>query len=151
MRTTLRFTSVVAGVAALILLAAIILSGKDWLSTSPGVNQRIAVHTSAPAPRPGAPTPLAIASAPQAAAPAPHPGAWSGPDMAPAATVSTPQPAAAVHAVVGQASGGRAALSMARADEERADHSAGHRRSGHGHDVGGDRRTPGRGGGDEER
>jgi hypothetical protein len=148
LRTTLRFTSVVAGVAALVLLAAVILSGNDWLSTSPGVKRHIAVQTSLPAPQ-------ASASAPQASAPTPQPGADSGPAAAPPAPAAAPRPAAVVvPATVGQASTGRAAVTMAHVDEEHTHQPAGGRRGDRGdrgHDEGRDRHTGGRDRGDRER
>jgi hypothetical protein len=158
LRTTLRFTSVVAGVAALVLLAAVILSGNDWLSTSPGVKRQIAVQTSVPAPRASAPAPQASGSAPQAGAPTSQPNAGSGPATAPPARAAAPRPAAVVvPATVGQASTGRAAAIMVHVDGEHAHQPAGDRRGDRGdrgdrgHDGGRDRHTGGRHGGDRER
>src|SRR5690349_13734185 len=117
MRTTLRFTSVVAGVAALVLLAAIILSAQDWLSTSPSVNKQVAVHTSAPTPRARPPIMQASPTTPPVAAPTPP--------VALAATVSTPRPTVALgHPAVVQASIGRPAVKIAQIDEKHADHLA---------------------------
>jgi len=79
MRTTLRFTSVVAGVALLFLWAAVILWGMDWLSTSRAVSKRIAVQTTAAAPQAILPTPRAVAAAPQPAAPPSRPVADAAP------------------------------------------------------------------------
>jgi hypothetical protein len=158
MRTTLRFTSVVAGVALLFLWAAVILWGMDWLSMSQGVNRRIAVQARGAAPQAAAAAPPAAVSAPRASAPAPEPGAGSGPPMVPAAAVSAPRPAATrpaapVHAIVAPASTSRAALSLslaARVGEE-ADQPHGDRRAGRGHDAGDGRHSEGRGGGDRDR
>ncbi len=120
MRTTLRFTSVVGGVAALVLLAAIILSATDWLSTPPAANQRTAGQASVP-------SPLATAPAPQASAPAPQPGAGAGPARAPAATVSTlrPAPAAVVVQAVVSAPQAREEPAGQLADDARADRGRG--------------------------
>jgi hypothetical protein len=65
--TTLRFASVVGGVGGLVLLAVIILSANDWLSSPPGDNHRIAVHVSAPPP--ARPVPLAATTNAPAARP----------------------------------------------------------------------------------
>jgi len=141
MRTTLRFTSVVGGVAALILLAAVILSAQDWLSTSPRASQRIAVHTSAPRALP------TTASAPPTA-PAPQPTDVAPPPVAPAVAVATPPPTAAVvQAASVQAPAGRPAVSMAQVAGKHDDH----RSSGGHHDHGGDGQQGGDGGGDRQR
>jgi hypothetical protein len=135
-RTTLRFTSLVAGLAGLVVLAAIILSANDWLSTPPGVNERIAIRTSAPAPQSSAPVPQAPASAPQPAAPEPQP-------------VSAPQPIAAVVAPPQVAP---AAVSVRQLDEQQAVRQAGHhhdRGENGGHDGGG--RHGDGGGSDQDR
>src|SRR5215472_11503994 len=138
LRTTLRFTSVAAGVAALILLAAIILSANDWLSASPNSKQQIAVKPSL--------------FAPQVTAPAPQPGAASGPETAPPATVSTPRPTTPVIlAAAGQASTGRAAVTTARVEEKHADQAAADHRDDRCHGDVRDRHPGGRGGGGRER
>ncbi|HYW26013.1 MAG TPA: hypothetical protein VE953_17705 [Terriglobales bacterium] len=148
MRTTLRFTSVVAGVALLFLWAAVILWGMDWLSTSRAVSKRIAVQTTAAAPQAILPTPRAVAAAPQPAAPPSRPVADAAPPMAPAAAVSTPRPPAAVHVVVGPASTRGAAVSTtAHVDEEHTDRRHDDHRGGRGHGDGGGRHSEGSGGG----
>jgi hypothetical protein len=125
-------------VAALLLLAAIILSANDWLSTSPSIKRQIAVKPSL--------------SSPQVSAPAPQSGAASGPEVAPPATVSTPRPTTPVIlAAVGPASAGRAAVTTAQVHEEHAGQPAADRRDGRGHDDGRDRHTGGRSGGDRKR
>jgi hypothetical protein len=143
MRTTLRFTSIVAGVAALVVLAAIILSANDWLSTPPGVNARIAVRASAPAPQLKVPSWRVVAPTPQPTPTPTEPVATSEPALAPAAPVPAPQPvAAAVHVAVAPP-----AVRMAPENHQHGDQPAGHRHdSGGGHDGGGG----GHGGGDNQ-
>jgi hypothetical protein len=148
MRTTLRFTSVVGGVAALIVLAAVILSANDWLSSSSGHNQRIGARTSAPAPQFG--TPAAQPTlAPQPTAPPPQPLAAPQPAAAVVQPAAAPAPAVpVVHVAVAAP-----AVSVGHGDEDQALRPAQRRGGdgGHGHDRGDGGHTGGRGGGGQDR
>jgi hypothetical protein len=159
LRTTLRFTSVMAGVGLLILWAAIILSANDWLPTSSNAHRRTAVQASVPAPQIFAPAPQAIAPLPQTGAPAPAPSAPpsqarsdSVPEVVRPAAVSAPRPpTAVVQLAVRPASRVRAAMHMAPHDEEQPDQPAGNRQNDVGHGHGRDQHGGGRGNGGWDR